>query len=108
VTAAATPVVSPGAPNETEWRQRAHDARARVEGGKQRVDQLEAETRKLENDFYSWDDGNYRDGVIKPAWDKKKEELEAARKELAAAEADLAELPDRARRAGALPGWLRE
>ena len=108
VTAAATPVTSPGAPNEAEWRQRARDARARVEGGKQRVDQLEAETKKLENDFYSWDDGNYRDGVIKPAWDKKKEELEAARKELAAAEADLAELPDKARRAGALPGWLRE
>jgi hypothetical protein len=108
VTAAATPVASPGAPSEAEWRQRARDARARVEGGKQRVDQLEAETKKLENDFYSWDDGNYRDGVIKPAWDKKKEELEAARKELTAAEADLAELPDRARRAGALPGWLRE
>jgi hypothetical protein len=105
---AGTPVASPAASTEAEWRQRARDARTRVEAAKQRVDQLETDTKKLESDFYSWDDGNYRDGVIKPAWDKKKEELEAARKELSAADADLAELPDRARRAGALPGWLRE
>jgi len=108
VTGAATPAPSSAAPSEAEWRERAHSARARVEGGKQRVAQLEAEAKKLENDFYSWDDGSYRDGVIKPAWDKKREELEAAKKELAAAEADLAELPDKARKAGALPGWLRE
>ena len=27
-------------------------------------------SRKLENDFYAWDDGYYRDRVIKPAWDR--------------------------------------
>jgi hypothetical protein len=108
VTAAATPAAVSAAPSEAEWRERAHTARTRVDSDKQRVTQLEAEAKKLENDFYSWDDGSYRDGVIKPAWDKKKEELETARKDLAAAEADLAELPEKARRAGALPGWLRE
>ena len=46
--------------------------------------------------------------MIKPAWDKKREELETTRKELTSAEADLADLPEKARRAGALPGWLRE
>ena len=58
--------------------------------------------------FHSWDDGNYRDGVIKPAWDKKREELETARRELAEAQKDLADLPEKARKAGALPGWLRD
>ena len=93
---------------EAEWRERARSARARVEELKQRVSQFESEAKKLENDFYSWDDGSYRDGVIKPAWDRKKQELETARKDLAQAETDLAELPEKARKAGALPGWLRE
>ena len=106
VTAAPTPAST--GPTEAEWRERARGARARVEETKQRVAQLETDTKKLENDFYSWDDGSYREGVIKPAWDKKKGELEAARKELAAAEADLADLPEQARKAGALPGWIRE
>jgi hypothetical protein len=62
----------------------------------------------MEADFYSWDDGAYRDGVIKPAWDKAREDLATARRELPLAERTLDDLPDRARRAGALPGWLRE
>jgi len=115
-TAAATPV-SPTAATptpvsteggEAEWRERAHSARRRVEELKARVFQLQGDAAALEKDFYRWDDGQYRDGVIKPAWDKKKEELEAARKELAAAEQELADLPEKARKAGALPGWLRE
>ena len=109
--AAVTPAAVPAASNagtEEEWRERARSARGRVDELKQRVAQLEAESKKLENDFYSWDDGSYRDGVIKPAWDRKKEDLEVARKDLTQAEADLADLPERARKAGALPGWLRE
>lgn len=110
--AAITPAVSAPpastAGTEEEWRERARSARGRVDELKQRVAQLEAESKKLENDFYSWDDGSYRDGVIKPAWEHKKEDLEATRKDLTQAEADLADLPEKARRAGALPGWLRE
>ncbi|HXM79966.1 MAG TPA: hypothetical protein VOA00_12090, partial [Thermoanaerobaculia bacterium] len=59
-------------------------------------------------DFYRWDDGQYRDRVIKPAWDKKREELETARIQSKQAEADLADLPEKARKAGVPPGWLRE
>ena len=46
--------------------------------------------------------------MIKPSWDKKKEDLETRKRELAEAEKALAELPEQARKAGALPGWLRE
>jgi hypothetical protein len=93
---------------EAYWRERMHSARALVEELSERVRQFEQQSKKLESDFYSWDDGQYRDGVIKPAWDKKREELETARKDLEQAEKDLAELPEKARKAGALPGWLRE
>jgi hypothetical protein len=96
------------AAEEQRWREASRAARKRVEDAKQRVDELDAASHKLESDFYAWDDGQYRDRVIKPAWDKTKADLEAARKELAEAERNLADLPERARKAGALPGWLRE
>jgi hypothetical protein len=104
----ARPTPGPAEEAEAYWRERMHSARARVEELRERVRQLEQESKKLENDFYSWDDGQYRDGVIKPAWDKKREELETGRRALDQAEKDLSELPEKARKAGALPGWLRE
>ena len=93
---------------EAQWREIATRARQRVVDDKARVSELEAATKKLENDFYAWDDGQYRDRVIKPAWDRSRGDLDTAKQELAAAEADLADLPERARKAGALPGWIRE
>jgi hypothetical protein len=104
----ATAAAAEDASAETYWRERMHSARARVEDLRERVRRFELEAKKLENDFYSWDDGQYRDGVIKPAWDKKREELETVRRDLEQAEKDLSELPETARKAGALPGWLRE
>ncbi len=102
------PTPAPAEEAEAYWRERMHTAKTRVEELQERVRRFEQESKKLENDFYSWDDGQYRDGVIKPAWDRKREELETARKDLQQAEKDLADLPEKARKAGALPGWLRE
>lgn len=96
------------AAEEQKWRGASLAARKRVDDAKQRIEELDAAAHKLETDFYAWDDGQYRDRVIKPAWDKTKADLEAARKELSEAEKNLADLPERARKAGALPGWLRE
>jgi exonuclease VII small subunit len=93
---------------EEYWRGEVRRLRERVTELKETIARLETETTKLESDFYSWDDGAYRDRVIKPAWDKAREQLATARKELPVAEKDLADLPDRARKEGALPGWLRE
>jgi hypothetical protein len=103
--AAATPTAGEG---EEYWRGETRRLRDRVAELKAAIARLEPETRKLESDFYSWDDGAYRDRVIKPAWDKAREQLATARRELPIAEKELADLPDRARKAGALPGWLRE
>lgn len=104
----AIPSSSLSSADEATWKERAHRERQRVVDLKAAITSLEAETKQLENDFYRWDDGQYRDRVIKPAWDKKREELETARQQLVQAEADLADLPEQARKAGALPGWLRE
>jgi hypothetical protein len=99
-----------GSPEGAEeyWRGEARRLHERVAQIKEAIARLEAENRKLESDFYSWDDGAYRDRVIKPAWDKAREDLASAKKDLPVAEKDLEDLPERARRAGALPGWLRE
>ena len=93
---------------EQQWREIAARARKRVADDKAKVAELEAATKKLENDFYAWDDGQYRDRVIKPAWDRSRSDLETAKQELADAEKDLADLPEKARKAGAQPGWIRE
>ena len=90
------------------WRGQMRSARERVLRWKDRVEEFETQSKKLENDFYTWDDGQYRDSVIKPAWDRKREELETARRELERAEKELEDLPEKARKAGALPGWLRD
>ena len=103
-----TPVGVLDSEAEAYWRDRMHTAKARVADLEERVRRFEQEAKKLENDFYSWDDGNYRDGVIKPAWDKKREELETAKRDLVEAQKELADLPEKARKAGALPGWLRD
>ncbi len=93
--------------DEGYWHQKAQAARDRVTTAREAAAAADAEAKKQENDFYSWDDGQYRDNVIKPAWDRAKEALETARKELADAEEALKNLEDDARKAGALPGWIR-
>ncbi len=103
-----TSAAAPAAGGEAEWQEIARRDRKAVADAKSRVAELSATAKKLENDFYAWDDGQYRDRVIKPAWDRTISDLEDARHQLAEAEKNLADLPERARKAGALPGWIRE
>jgi BMFP domain-containing protein YqiC len=93
--------------NAAEWKRMMGSARERVTAAETRVASLESEAKRLENDFYAWSDGNYRDRVIRPAWDQSREELGKARKELDAARLRIADLEEEARKSGALPGWLR-
>ena len=83
--------------SEAEWRVDAE----------RRVTELDLKSKQLENDFYAQSDGYRRDGVIKPAWDKAREDLVKARADLEAARKAADDLQEEARRAGAPPGWLR-
>ena len=94
--------------DEATWKTMAASARQRVKVAEVDVQRLEVETKRLENDFYAWSDGNYRDRVIRPSWDQAKEDLKRARLEVDQARAALADLEDEARKSGAPPGWLRD
>jgi hypothetical protein len=93
---------------ETYWRGRATQLREGLARARQTVEAAQLEEKREENDFYSWDDGQYRDNVIKPAWDRSKEETSRAQEALVAAQKSLDDLEDDARKAGAYPGWIRE
>ncbi len=92
---------------EEYWQTRMKSARSQVDRLEQRVQNIQSEINRLQTDFYRWDDPSYRDSVIKPAWDQAVKELEQTKKDLETAKQTLANLPDEARKAGALPGWLR-
>jgi len=94
--------------DEAFWRARAAEVRGAVQKAASEAAAAEAEEKREENDFYAWDDGQYRDNVIKPAWDRAREEAVKARQNLETAQKQLDSLEDDARRAGAFPGWIRE
>jgi hypothetical protein len=93
--------------DEAYWRAKAAATRDAVQKAEDALAAAETEEKREENDFYAWDDGQYRDNVIKPAWDRAKEEAIKARADLDAARKQLDDLDDEARRAGAYPGWIR-
>lgn len=93
--------------SEAEWRGIVNHARALVIDAEKRVKDLDTKSKQLENDFYAQSDGYRRDGVIKPAWDKTRDDLAKARVDLDAARKSLDDLTEDARRSNAPPGWLR-
>ena len=116
VTLPPEPTPTPGFPSEyrdasgrteAEWRGRAEGARQRVEQADADLAAAQEEARRLENDFYAWSDGNYRERVIRPAWDKAKERVKHVEDEVVKAREGLAALEEEARKSGTPPGWLR-
>jgi hypothetical protein len=112
----ASPTPTPGAPyvarddkgrSEADWKALVGHQRALVTDGEARVRDLEMRTKQLENDFYAMSDGNRRDAVVKPAWDRSREELTKARQELEDARRVLDDFSEDARKSNAPPGWLR-
>lgn len=92
---------------EADWRERAAAARELVDQTSAALTAAQAEVRRLENDFYAWSDGNYRERVIRPAWDQAKERAQNLEAEAEKARTALADLEDEARKSGTPPGWLR-
>jgi len=110
------PTPTPGAPvesrddkgrSEADWKALVGSQRARVTDGEARVRDLETRTKQLENDFYAMSDGNRRDAVVKPAWDRAREDLTKARQELEDARRAVDDLQEDARKSNTPPGWLR-
>lgn len=93
--------------SEADWRAMSNHAKALVGDAEKRVAELDTKTKQLENDFYAQSDGFRRDGVIKPAWDKARDDLSKARSDLDAARKALDDLSEEARRSNTPPGWLR-
>jgi len=89
------------------WQQRYQQARGRVVFLEGEVERLEEEVAGLQSQFYAWDDPAYRDGVIKPAWDKAVADLGTTRDKLEQARTAPDDVLAEASRDGALPGWFR-
>jgi len=113
---APAPTPTPNAPDgprddkgrsEADWRALVSRQNALVVDGEARVRDLETKSKQLENDFYAMSDGNRRDAVVKPAWDKARDDLAKARLELESARKAFEDLSEEARKSNASPGWLR-
>lgn len=89
------------------WQQRYQEARSRALYWDSEVKRLQSEVARLETDFYSRDDPAYRDGVVKPAWDKARNDLEIAKQQRALSQKEPEEIVAQGAREGALPGWFR-
>jgi hypothetical protein len=101
--------LEPGDPqNEQYWRDRGLEVRTRWHDATQEVKELEQSAADWRRRFYGEDDPYFRDGQIKPEWDRVLDRLQQKRTEAEEAKRDLARFLEDGRRAGALPGWLRE
>jgi DNA repair exonuclease SbcCD ATPase subunit len=86
----------------------ARDRREGLARAEARVSELEARITALRNDLSPVDLGNpNREQTRQAAIDQAQRELEAAQAALVAARKAVEDLEDDARRAGALPGWVR-
>lgn len=99
---------APPVQDEQYWRKRALDIRLRWRKAADEVKELEQSAAGWRRRFYAENDLYVRSGQIKPEWDRVLDRLEEARAEVEASKAELAELQEEGRAAGALPGWLRE
>jgi hypothetical protein len=97
-----------GERGESYWRSVAKQRREAVQESEQEVKQLESRIAALRNDMSpsNLQDPNRLQTQGRDL-QKAQEDLEAARHELEQARQSLANLEDEARRAGAMPGWVR-
>ena len=94
--------------DEQYWRNRALDIRTRLRQATDRVEELELSAAGWRRRFYAEEDPYFRDGKIKPEWDRVLVELQETRDEVETTHKELEDFLVEGRHAGALPGWLRE
>jgi hypothetical protein len=97
-------------PTQTEeyWRARKQETDQRVQEAQSKVQQLQNEINNLTTAFYAESDGVAQRPLIESERIERLKELEEAKRELENAREESTGLEDEARRAGALPGWVRD
>jgi hypothetical protein len=93
---------------EEYWRGRKQQADQQLKDAQEKVEQIQSEINQLQTAFYAESDGVGQRPVIKQEWDERLKALEQAKQDLQAAQAESSGLEDEARKAGALPGWVRD
>lgn len=96
------------AEEELYWRTRVRSLRTQWRENADLVTELEQRAEGLRRDFYAEDDPYVRDRRIKPEWDRTLDRLDEARRGVERSREDLLTALEEGRRAGALPGWLRD
>jgi hypothetical protein len=96
------------AKEEEYWRGRALEIRTRWKKTADELKELEQSAAGWRRRFYAENDPYARDAQIKPEWDRVLDRLGKARAEIEATRKELDDFLEEGRRAGALPGWLRE
>jgi hypothetical protein len=94
--------------DEQYWRSRALDVRTRLRQAIDKTQDLELSAAGWRRRFYAEEDPYFRDSKIKPEWDRVLAQLEENRNDVETTRKELDDFLEEGRRAGALPGWLRE
>jgi hypothetical protein len=96
------------AAREEYWRSKVREARQAWHDAEVEIAGREAEVAEFRKRFYAEDDPFRRDEQIKPAWDHALELLAASKRRSRESGEAVGAILEEGRRAGALPGWLRE
>lgn len=99
---------APGGSGEAFWRNRSRELRQRWRDVVDEVADLESDADLLRRRFYAEADPYVRDGRIKPDWDRVLDRIRTLREEAERRREAVTAHLEEGRRAGALPGWLRE
>jgi len=94
--------------DEAYWRKRGLDIRQRWRLAADEISKLEQDVADWRRRFYAESDPAARDVQIKPEWDRALDQLQHKKEEVEATQRELEAFQEDGRRAGALPGWLRE
>lgn len=105
---AAPAAAAPDGTDEAFWRGRSRELRQRWKDVVDEVAALESDADLLRRRFYAEADPYVRDGRIKPDWDRVLDRIRTLREEAERRREAVSAHLEEGRRAGALPGWLRE
>ena len=94
--------------SEEYWRARKEEVNQNLQEAQAKVEQLQSEINSLTTAFYAESDGVAQRPLIESERTERIKELEQAKQDLENARQQAEGLEDEARKAGALPGWIRD